>query len=81
MFQGILDSIMPKWTNPAKPLLDKNGKPFINIMNGDTSSNGLMSKAQGDSTFLPTFLGQEANPIEKVYNFTSGEVKWASIVD
>ena len=42
MFQGILDSITPKWTNPAKPLLDKNGKPLINIMNGDTSSNGLM---------------------------------------
>ena len=55
MFQGILDSIMPKWTNPAKPLLDKTGKPLINIMNGDTSSNGLMSKAQADSIFLPTF--------------------------
>ncbi len=55
MIQGILDTIMPKFTNPAKPLLDKNGKPLINIMNRDPSSNGLMSKAKSDSIFLPTF--------------------------
>ncbi len=55
MMQEILDSITPKFTNPAKPLLDKNGKPLINIMNRDSSSNGLTSKAQSDSIFLPTF--------------------------